>query len=386
MLFVEVDGEKFDVSYLDTYHGKMKNTVELFNDESVRVLAGQMEAVSSYYRREITIYSVLTKMLAKTNSEAAKPHIEAINKYFEVITRTPIIIHRKNSSSITAALANIAAISVALGKISEFVPFAQKVLEEGLYISQSSLEDYHGSGFIRNKQFYLPEGVDPYKATHLPESMLYSVYEHLRHKLTDSPLTHLTSYLIGDSDDYINEQLRVGLELNKVFIYPFRDYKTITDIIDFFCKEKDCSITYVINQLYSNDSIASPYSTIGLVKADAKLANALPLENFHYLCRFQVKDIDFLFALNQDRPIHSFNIDPKILAKSSKEIFTRFLSLNKRVPRNFIDSTFIVESNIEPPIEFFVANMSNLYFDSSRRDREYFHSKYSLQDIVNILH
>lgn len=371
---------------IDDMFGLISKTVAIFEDKDSRMLPNHFDSLGSYNRKEIAIYTTLAKMLNDKDPDTAKPHLELIDELFETITRTPMIISRKNAGSIVSTLANIGVISIALGKVNQFILFMHSVLQDHLYVSESSLEDHYGSSYIKEKKFVLPNYDERYKNAYPLKENIVNILETIKNRISDTYFTYLFADLLKDSKAYLDFQISMGVDIQRMFIYKCDGLSNLAEIATYIAKKRDLSVGRTIVAMTDNDSLASTNGTVGLTKADAVLFNLVTPEYVSYLCYFPIVDADFIFAVERSVPMNRFYIRKDVLDKHGKDLFYKIVSANIQLPKNMLNPSYIVDAGIEPPVEYFVKNIGMLYADAPHALREYFNTKFSLQTITNLLH
>lgn len=376
-----------DSSYsISDVEGSINDFVNIFGVSDRRLITDKADQIARYYRREFCIY---TSLVNNMPLDQASKYQSNIDKAFDIITRTPIIIVRRNAQAIAAMLGNIGVISLMLGKIDQFIDFAKEVLENNLYISETSLQEYNGHNYYNEKKFSLPESVEPYKALVSPKSILNLVYTKICEDISERETTSLIASLIK-TNNFLYEQMANDLSFKEMFFYKTDEIQSISDLYSFIKDNSKMDQNEILHSIFYNPSIYGNYGVIKYGAKDAKFVSSFgcpdgTMRYYNALRRVFVEDLEFYFKLDPTIDCSSIEISSDLYKNLSANQISEAISRIKFFPQSLLEHSLIKEVDI--PLETFVKHIDKLFvYNSSMRVRDHFETKYKLQDIVNILH
>lgn len=397
----------------DSYNGGLKLCMsvqdDIYTNESLDILdrfntaygapdnkatTTRIDSLACYHRPELTIYSAIARQARKQDllPDIYESMQHTIDYTFSILTRTPVLIERRNANSIISTLSNIGAVAACLGKINEFISFAHNVIDNHLYVAESSLSEHYGRNFADNRKFTLPESVDPYKSSNDKDVILSEVYEKISMKINDSYFTHLITESMNRDPFFIEEQLNCkSMSHRRAFIYPTLLFPTITSFISWYLdKFPNTTTDALVTTIFYNDSIIGGAGNFRYLEKDADWFNSLIdkrnvsiIGHLDVLSNVLVHDIKFLFKLNNAIPIDDFFIPESLVQNITGEEIMALMKNKKSLPRSLMKSTILYKLDI--PIEFFVANIEKLYLNTNYNSRKHFESKYTLAEVTALL-
>ena len=382
-----LNGDTYDAPYLEE---KLDDWISTFYTGNRRMSYDNTHSLYSNYRNELAVYAAATKTLKDSGDPSYIDHSTKITKLMSVLTQKPLLIPRRNIASIVSSLSYIGCISACLGRLDLFITFLKDIATTHNYVAESSLISTYGANFIVLNKFELPADVEPYKTNSTYDDILNQVYEKMAELMSDLTASRLIGSLI-ETDFFMQEQLQAGVEIHRMFLYPCKEHRSIQDIVCMVYPKYEPSYEYAVRKVLGNDSVGGRHGTFRYRKEDAKmfdnLSTLLPLASSAYLDyyrRIYVEDFDFFLHLSDAVSVDIFSLCPYAWRQLDEEFFVRLFKSNKRFPNALLGHPIV--STMDLPIEFFVKNIDSLYISANYRQKQNYHAKYKLQDIVNLLH
>lgn len=375
-----------DVWQLSEVADTISEIITKFEDPEMRIIADRLRDYAAYYLRNITIY---TSILEKANTEGHPVSTVNTDTVFDIITRTPVLIERRNSQPLIHTLAYIGVISTALGKINEFIPFMKRVVSEGLYVSESSLIEHYGYNFESKKCFTLPASVDqPYRVSITNETICRQTFEKMQDMIIRTTYPTLIRNLIK-GDTYLKAQIECQVSPRNVYFYPTDKIKNVQSLVDFVTKTYNLSYTDMISSVFYNQSIIGHLGPFKYTASDADYLNSkvdIGEHGFHGISAFgrvYVDDPEFYCRVGNRMGVGYFNASYDCIAKLESKHIIKMIE-NNNVPEFVWSSKALFDTEFSP--KFFAENFERLYIRTSGINRKMFDSKFNLKDIVNLLH
>lgn len=382
MTVVEINGDNYGLDYVEE---QVDEYLSVFFKNGRRFSTENIYSLYSNYKHELVAFASIAKMLKDSSDPMYSRIVQKINQLVETLTQKPVLIARRNSNSLTNSLSYIGAIHACLGRLDTFIPFMKEVVTNFEYVSESSLEEFHGRQFIILNKFTLPDGVDPYKSNLDSRDIYAQVYDRIFDLIADMGSSRLIGQLM-QTDFYIQEQIAHKLPIQRMFLYPCDTVKSVHDLVTLFYPKYESSFEMCVRRIFANDSVYGRNGTFRYKKDDAKrfTKEQVPMEYIPYYARVHVEDFDFYDSLPADVNIDIFSFCSYAFQKLDAKFFEDMFKTNKKCPSSFLSHPVI--PSIDLPLEFFVKNIQTLYVNTNYRQKQSFQSKYKLQDIVNLLH
>jgi hypothetical protein len=380
---IELNGSIWQLSeVVDT----VSEIISKFEDPEMRVVTDSLKDYASYSARNILLYtSILEK--AKVENQPVSTHL--VDKVFEIITRTPILIERRNSQYLGNALSAIGITSACLGKINEFIVFMKRVVSEGLYISESSLQEHYGYNFESKKCFNLPASVEnPYKVQLSDDTIYRQVFEKMQEVISRGSYPTLIRNLIK-GDAYLNAQVESHVSARNTYFYKTDKIKNIQSLIEYVTRQYNLSYTDMLSSVFYNTSVIGINSPFNYTASDADYLNKKVDpggSGFHGISAFgkvYVDDPEFFCKIGPYMGLGYFNASFDCMSKLESKHIIKMIE-NNNVPEFIWGSKALLDTEFSP--KFFADNIDRLYTHTNNINRKRFDSKFNLKDIVNLLH
>ena len=379
---IEFNGDVWQISEVaDT----VTEIVSRFEDPEMRLITDRLRDYASYSSRNILLY---TSILEKAKAEDQPVSTHLVDKVFEIITRTPILIERRNSQYLGHTLSAIGILSSCLGKINEFIVFMKRVVSEGLYVSESSLQEHYGYSFESKRCFNLPATVEnPYRVQLSDDTIYRQVFERMQEVMSRVSYPTLIRNLIK-GDLYLNAQVECQLNPKNIYFYPTDKIKNIETLIEFVVKNYSPSYTDMLTSVFYNSSIIGSGGAFKYTANDVDFLNKkLDSEGgFHGISAFgkvYVDDPEFFCKVSPKMRLGYFNASYDCMEKLKPKHIIKMIE-NNNVPEFVWSSKALLDTEFSA--KFFADNIDRLYTHTSNINRKRFDAKFNLKDIVNLLH
>lgn len=375
-----------DVWQLSEVADTVTEIVSRYQDPETRVVSDSLRDYASYSARNILFY---TSILEKAKAEDQPVSTHLVDKVFEIVTRTPILIERRNSQYLGHALAAIGIISSCLGKINEFIVFMKRVVSEGLYVSESSLQEHYGYNFESKKCFTLPASVEnPYRVQLSDDVVHRQVFEKMQETISRVSYPTLIRNLVK-GDMYLNAQIECEMIPRNIYFYPTDKIKNIETLIAFVVKQYNLSYTDVLASIFYNPSVVGNGGAFKYTANDADFLNKkldADGHGFHGITAFgkvYVDDPEFFCQIDPKMHLGYFNASYDCIEQLQPRHIIKMIE-NNNVPEFVWSSKALYDTEFSA--KFFADNIDRLYTCANNITRKRFDAKFNLKDIVNLLH
>ncbi len=336
--YISIDDETYSIN---DFRGSAMDRVGEFTR---RIDADDIAGFAQYRRKEFVVFAKTAQAMNQIDSNN---HVNAkINQMISIISQKPVFIVRRNSQSIISALAHIGAAYAYLGKINEFFPFLQDVLDNHNYVAETSLQEHYGMGYLANQKYTLPASVDPYKYSGDVTSLYREVYYKISDLLSENTCTrHIASMI--DTDSFILEQIKVSVPLAQIFFYPCDTIKNVTGLFNFLSKTiKPLNNEEIFRHVFSNNSVCGYNGTFRYTREDVNLFNRDLFSDRRFANHYSkifVSDIQFFIDVKLD-DLDWFQISIQEIS-DQKDLITKMLSADK-YPRQIMTSDLVYELDV----------------------------------------
>ncbi len=320
--YISIDDETYSIN---DFRGSAMDRVGEFTR---RIDTDDIAGFAQYRIKEFVVFAKTAQAMNQIDSNN---HVNAkINQMISIISQKPVFIVRRNSQSIISALAHIGAVYAYLGRINEFFPFLQDVLDNHNYVAETSLQEYYGMGYLANQKYTLPASVDPYKYSGDISSLYREIYYRISDLLSENVCTrHIASMI--DTDSFILEQIKASVPLAQIFFYPCDTIKNVTGLFNFLSKTiKHLSNEDIFRYVFSNNSVCGYNGTFRYTREDVALFNRDLFSDRRFANHYSkifVSDIQFFIDVKLD-DLDWFQIITKEIS-DQKDLINKMLSADK---------------------------------------------------------